>query len=160
MSKKINDEELNKRRAENIATKQSDAAEAMTVADRLTRRAKAQTVELTLSDDEGNIIIAMRQPTRREMDDLQKLQKELQDEKTQDNANKRLCKMLDSLCIDDSLDYDFWMAGNYGMDDLIAIVQKLFESLVEQVRSAQSFRQDGNGTGLIPTMHKTREVST
>ena len=47
---------------------------------------------------------------------------------------------LGDLCLDESLDYDFWMTGDYGMGDLISIVQKLFESLVVQVKAAQTFR--------------------
>lgn len=159
MSEKKVDPELTERKEQRIVTEQVGAAVAMSVADRLTRRAKAQTVDLTLSDGVGDFIITMRQPTRREMDDLQKLQNDIQDVNTQDEANKSLCGMLDSLCIDDSLNYDFWMSGNYSMNDLITLVQKLFESLVKQVKSAQSFRKDGDGPGTIPTMHKTREVS-
>lgn len=142
MSKKINDQELTQRRDDHIAKEQADAAVAMSIADRLTRRAKAQTVDLSLSDDVGDFIITLRQPTRKEMDELQELQKDIQDKDMQLEANKTLCEMLDSLCIDDSLNYDFWMAGNYSVTDLIIIIQKLFELLVEQVKTAQSFRAE------------------
>lgn len=142
MSKKINDQELTKRRDDHIAKDQADAVVAMSIADRLTRRAKAQTVDLSLSDVVGDFIITLRQPTRKEMDELQELQKDIQDKNMQLEANRTLCEMLDSLCIDDSLNYDFWMAGNYSVTDLIIIIQKLFESLVEQVKTAQSFRAE------------------
>jgi len=119
-----------------------ETAAGLTIAERLTRRAKAQTTELALNDEGGEFIISMRQPTRAEMEELQRTRDELKTEGTQDEANKRLSTMLGDLCTDTSLDYEFWMDGNYGMTDLIDIVDKLFESIVERVKAAQSFRKD------------------
>ena len=138
--KTVEDPEIAKRKGKRIAKKAAEDAAGLTIADRLTRRAKAQTVSLDLKDDDGEFSIVMRQPTRAEMDELNRLQEAIKEESTQDEANDRLCIMLDQLCIDGSLDYQFWMDGNYSMGDLIAIVQKLFESLVERVKAAQSFR--------------------
>ena len=118
----------------------AENAAGLTIADRLTRRAKAQTVELSLKDEGGDFSISMRQPTRAEMEYLQKTRDEMTVESKQDEANERLSTKLGDLCIDDSLDYDFWMAGNYDMIDLMDLVDKLFESLVERVKAAQSFR--------------------
>jgi hypothetical protein len=122
--------------------KAAEDAAGLTIAERLTRRAKAQTVELTLEDEGGEFGIEMRQPTRAEMDDLQKMRAAIQEEGTQDEANERLCMILDDLCIDSSLDFEFWIAGNYDMIDMIDIVNKLFESLVVRVKEAQTFRED------------------
>ena len=137
-----NDPGIAKRRKTRQVKKAAETAAGFTIAERLTRRAKEQTVSLELSDHEGDFEIVMRQPTRAEMEELQKLQVAIQDEAAQDDANDRLCYMLEALCIDDSLDYTFWMEGDYSMADMIEIVQKLFESLVERVRAAQSFRKD------------------
>ena len=137
-----NDPGIAKRRKTRQVKKAAETAAGLTIAERLTRRAKEQTVSLELSDHEGDFWIVMRQPTRAEMDDLQKLQLAIQDEDAQDDANDRLCVMLEALCLDDSLDYEFWMDGNYSMADMIEIIQKLFESLVARVKAAQSFRKD------------------
>ena len=134
------DPNIAERRQERQVTQAVETAAGLTIADRLTRRAKAQTVELSLKDEGGDFSISMRQPTRAEMEDLQRTRDELKTEGTQDEANKRLSAMLGDLCTDTSLDYEFWMAGNYGMTDLIDIVDKLFESIVERVKAAQSFR--------------------
>ena len=158
MSEKIVDSELTGRKEQRIVTEQADAAVAMSVADRLTRRAKVQTVQISLEDDLGEFIIEMQQPMRREMDELQKLQTQIQNEKTQVKANKSLCQILGKLSIDDSLDYEFWMTGAYNMNDLISIIQKLFESLVEQVKAAQSFRQDAGGAGSVPDVRLSGET--
>lgn len=136
------DPKIAERRHGRQVKKAAENAAGLTIAERLTRRAKAQTVELLLEDEGGEFTIVMRQPTRAEMDELQRMQLAIQEEGTQDEANDRLCVLLDQLCIDGSLDYQFWMDGNYGMGDLIAIVQKLFESLVVQVKAAQTFRSD------------------
>lgn len=122
--------------------KAAETAAGLTIAERLTRRAKVQTVRLEMQDEDGDFAIVMQQPTRAEMDNLQKMQIAIQEEGTQDEANEQLCTMLAHLCVAPSLDYAFWMTGNYSMTDLIAIVQKLFESLVVQVKAAQSFRKD------------------
>ena len=136
------DPEIAQRRNAVQVKKAVETAAGLTIAERLTRRAKAQTVELTLEDEGGAFGIEMRQPTRAEMDDLQKLQVAIQEEGSQDEANERLCKMLEDLCLDESLDYRFWMAGDYDMIDMIDIINKLFESLVVRVKAAQTFRKD------------------
>ena len=138
--KTVEDPEIAKRKGKRIKKKVAEDAAGLTIADRLTRRAKAQTVRLEMQDEDGDFAIVMQQPTRAEMDDLQKMQLAIQKEGTQEEANERLCVMLAHLCVAPSLDYQFWMAGDYSMEDLIAIVQKLFESLVERVKAAQSFR--------------------
>lgn len=136
------DPNIAKRRQGRQVKQAAENAAGLTIAERLTRRAKAQTVELMLEDEGGEFGIEMRQPTRAEMDDLQKMRAAIQEEGSQDEANDRLCRTLEDLCLDESLDYQFWMAGNYDMIDMIDIVNKLFESLVVRVKSAQSFRSD------------------
>jgi hypothetical protein len=134
--------ELTRKHRERQVKNAADDAVGLTVAERLTRRAKAQTVELPMMDEDGDFSIIMRQPTRAEMEELQRLQAGIQDESAQDDANERMCEVLGDLCIDDSLDTEFWQDGDYSMIDLFAVVQKLFEVLVEQVKAAQSFRAD------------------
>lgn len=136
------DPKIAERRHERQVKKAAETAVGLTIAERLTRRANAKTIELPMIDEDGVFSIVMRQPTRVEMEDLQKAQEELQNEKSQDAANDRLCMMLDRLCIDESLDYQYWMDGNYDMVDLIDLVNTLFGSLVERVKAARSFRTD------------------
>ena len=134
------DPKIAERRQGRQVKQAAETAAGLTIADRLTRRVKEKTVELRMAGADGDFVIVMRRPMRAEMEALQKSQVEIQDERTQEEANDRMCVMLESLCIDDSLDHEFWMAGNYDMVDLINIVDKLFESLVERVKEAQTFR--------------------
>lgn len=134
--------DISRRHQERQAKKAAENAAGLTIAERLTRRAKAIVVELRMYDEDGDFSIVMRQPTRAEMEELQRIQAGIQDETAQDDANERMCEVLGDLCLDDSLDTEFWRDGNYSMIDLFAVVQKLFEVLVEQVKSAQTFRND------------------
>lgn len=136
------DPKIAERRHERQVKKAAETAVGLTIAERLTRRANAKTIELPMIDEDGVFSIVMRQPTRVEMEDLQRAQEELQNEKSQDAANDRLCVMIARLCIDESLDYQYWMDGNYDMVDLIDLVNTLFGSLVERVKAARSFRTD------------------
>lgn len=136
------DPKITERKRGRQVKKAAENAVGLTIAERLTRRAKAQTVELTLEDEGGEFGIKMRQPTRAEMDDLQKMRVAIQEEDSQEEANAKLSVMLGDLCIDRSLDYKFWMAGDYDMIDMIDIINKLFESLVVRVKAAQTFRSD------------------
>ena len=121
---------------------ETETAAGLTIADRLTRRAKAQTVELAMSDEDGEFKIIMRQPTRAEMEEMQRMQELITQEDTYDEANDTLCGTLSDLCLDDSLDYEFWQNGNYSMSDLMDVVNKLFESIAVRVKAAQSFRKN------------------
>lgn len=133
---------IEERRQNRQAKEAEEQAIGLTIAERLTRRAKAQTVELVMQDEDGDFAITMRQPTRAEMEDMQKMQELIMQESTQDEANDQLCATLSDLCIDDSLNYEFWRGGNYSMNDLMDIVNKLFESIVVRVKEARSFRNN------------------
>ncbi len=132
--------DIERRRSERLAKDAAAHAEGLTVAERLTRRAKEQIVELKLTDEGGEFIICMRQPTRAEMESLQSTQEAIKNDSTYDEANDELCTMLAHLCTDESLTYEFWHEGAYSMADLIEIITKLFASLVGRVKAAQSFR--------------------
>jgi len=116
---------ITERKQKRMETTVAETAAGLTIAERLTRRAKERTVSLELSDHEGDFEITMRQPTRAEMDGLQKMQIAIQNESTQDEANDRLCVSLGDLCLDESLDYEFWMAGNYSMQGLFQLCVEL-----------------------------------
>lgn len=153
------DAELNERRRKRLADKAEADAAAMTVAERLTRRAKSKTVALTLSDLEGDFIINMRQPTRAELDRLLKYQTAIQKPDEQEDANKKMCFMIGDLCTDDSLNAEFWESGDYAIDDLVTIIQKLFENFVTIIKEAESFRPNRTRARPTPDVRAPGEVS-
>lgn len=155
---KIQDPELVKRVADRKEQEAAETAAGLTVAERLTRRAKNKTIDLPLSDEDGDYIIAMRQPTRRELDELLQYQEAIQKPAEHDAANKGMCDMLADLCIDSSLNSEYWMRGDYNIDDLVLIVQKLFEHFANVIKEAGFFRSNRTGTRAAPDVRVSGEA--
>ena len=59
-------------------------------------------------------------------------------------------QLMADLCVDESLDIDYWNNGNYSIADMFELIGKLFEGFVERAKEVQSFRKDGHGAGPIP----------
>lgn len=154
------DQTLTERRNKRLSEKAADDAAALTVAERLTRRAKSKTVNLTLSDADGDFVIDMRQPTRKELDELLKYQTAIQKPDEQEDANEKMCLMIGDLCTDESLNAEFWGGGDYAIDDLVTIIQKLFEGFVKVVKEAESFRSNRNGARSTPDVRVSGETTS
>ena len=131
---------VSQRRKKKNADKAVETAKSLSIADRLTRRGKEKTVSIDMSDEAGDYAIVCRQPSRTEMDFIIRLQHEMQSADTQVKANAQLSEMLADLCEDESLDVEFWLAGNYALGDLVAIVGRMFAAIADEVKTAQSFR--------------------
>jgi hypothetical protein len=152
---------ISSRRKQILEEHENQKLENLTIAERLTRRAQRKTTSITLEDDEGTFTIEMFQPTRKELDELLKCQADLQNVKTQEKAYETLYNLLAELCRDDTLDYDFWKEGAYGLTDLMDIINTLFGNVLtkyQEIQQAQSFRKNGDGTGTVPAMLQDGEV--
>jgi len=139
---KVEDPKINERKKIRTSKKEVSVAVDMTIADRLTRRARQQTIRINMSDNLGDFDIEIQQPTRQQLDDLLKFQLDIQNPDKQVEANKKLYAILGTICIDESLDSDYWEAGDYSVNDLIDIIDRLFETFLQRFRDVQSFRQD------------------
>lgn len=137
------DPEIGKRKTARKTKEAAEAAAGLTIADRLTRRARTQTVDLLFEDEDGEFTIVLKAPTRKELDVLIVLQLDLQKLDMQEAASEALFHMLDDLSIDESLDYAYWKEGDYSMDDFIQIFAKLFTAIADQVQEVQTFRENG-----------------
>lgn len=137
------DPEIGKRKTARKTKEAAESAVGLTIADRLTRRARTQTVELPYEDEDGEFSIVLRTPTRKELDSLLVIQTNLQKVDTQDAAGEKLCYMLDDLAIDSSLNYAYWKEGDYSMDDFIQIFAKIYTAIADQVQEVQTFRENG-----------------
>lgn len=135
------DPDIQKRKTNRLQKQAMENAKGATIADRLTRHAATQMVNLTFTDNEGDFIIELRSPTRKELDKLLKLQNALQDTEKQEKSSIELYTLLDDLCQDPSLDFDFWNEGNYSMEDFIQVFTKLFQEYTDQVEEVENFRQ-------------------
>lgn len=136
------DPNITKRKTARKSKEAAETAAGLTIADRLTRRARTQTVELSYEDEDGEFSVVLRTPTRKELDMLLIIQTNLQKVGTQDAAGEKLCHMLDDLAIDSSLNYAYWKEGDYSMDDFIQIFAKIYTAIADQVQEVQTFREN------------------
>jgi len=132
---------ISEKRKEILKEREADKQKQLTIAERLTRRAKQLATKITLSDDIGEFEIEMRQPTRKQLDELLKLKQEIQQIETQEEANKKLYSLLADLCLDDSLDFEYWEKGDYALADLLDILNKPFDDVLTRYNEVKSFRK-------------------
>ena len=140
-SKQVEDKDLEKRRKNrqrNLARKQKSD---LTIADRLTLSALERTQDVPFKDSHGEFVVKMHTPLRSEYDEIVRLQGELRsgDPERIEKAADSFFRMLASLCVDDSLNYEFWKNGAYDPMDMIRLMDALTSEMVEKVAEAQSF---------------------
>ena len=131
---------VSQRRKRKNADKAVETAKGLSIADRLTRRCKEKTVSIPMSDQDGEYAIVCRQATRAEMDIILRLEDKIKKVETQDEASADLSKLLGELCEDETLDADFWNAGNYSVGDMFAIIAGMVNDMAEEVKKAKGFR--------------------
>lgn len=154
------DVKITERKKERLAKQAVENASAMTIADRLTRRAMQQLTRIVLCDDLGEFVIDLRQPTRKELDELLKFQKDVQNPAKEAEASAKLYEILGCLCIDKSLNVEYWVRGDYSLSDLMDIINKLFSGFVERFQEVQKFRKDGSGARIVPDVRVFEQVTT
>ena len=141
-NKQTEDEDLEKRRKNrqrDLARKQKKD---LTIADRLTLSALERIKDVPFEDSHGEFIVKMHTPLRNEYDEIVRLQDELKsgEPKRIETASETFFRMLGSLCVDDSLNYEFWKNGAYDPMDMIRLMDALTSEMIEKVAEAQSFR--------------------
>lgn len=123
-------------------------AEGLSIAQRLTRRAKSETIKIPFKDDLGEFFIEVRLPTSAEMDELLNFEKAVgaaqasKDPEAQAEAGAKLYKMLADLAVDPSLDEEFFKGGGFLASDLSQIIKEIFLEEEKRIKKVSSFRQD------------------
>jgi len=138
-----------------IAAKKVENAEAeikdMTVAERLTRRGLAQsTVSIDIGDDDAPEYIEVMLPATAEIDFLTTLQVRLEAVKTLEDYNANMseaAEILGRLCIDPSLDADFWRSGLFPIEVLYGLIKELTAAAIDRIKSARAFRSKTKRAG-------------
>jgi hypothetical protein len=144
MSGKTPTEQLRESRVEKAA----ENAVGLTIAERLTRRAKANTTVIQLLPDaEGDIFVEMHLPTWDDTCELTQIDVMM----TTKSGRMKLAKVMHGLCATDELDLAFlafWKSGAIGLVDMRLIVEGLLAAAAaaikstEEVQKAQTFRKD------------------
>lgn len=136
--------ELQARRAARLKALAAKKAEALSIADRLTRRALERTIDLKFTDSEGEFEVKVHVPLTDEFNYLIKLISGYNPKITGEQADQltdELYQLFAHLCVDDSLNYEFWKEGAYDAGDFYLILQQLVDKTAGFVTQAQSFRK-------------------
>ena len=137
------DSNLEKRRRERLRKLARKQVNELSVAERLTLRALERVIAVSFEDSHGEFAVKMHVPLRNEFDEIVRLQEELKSKEPGriEKAGIAFFKIIASLCIDDSLDYEFWQNGAYDAMDMIHLIEGLTSEMAEKVQEAQSFRK-------------------
>jgi len=136
----INLEKRREARLRKLARKQKSE---LTIAERLTLSALERICDVPFKDRHGEFVVKMHTPLRSEYDEIVRLQGELKSGAPEriEKASNTFFRMFDALCVDDSLDYEFWKTGAYDPMDMIRLMDALTSEMTEKVQEAQSFRK-------------------
>lgn len=114
----------------------------MTIAERIKLRTYNQRFTIPLRDGKNIIKIEMRMWTKRDMVLFDKTFPYM-DEPTKrgEEAFKFICEFLDRVCIDESLDFEFWSSGNWGLQTFYELRHHMQEAIAKAVVDARDFRK-------------------
>lgn len=132
------DPTIEKRRQQRQQKKAVENAAAATIADRLTNRAKTQTVNVPMQDDAGDLNIPMHIPSVGDTYDLTQFEDMMQDQE----GRERMATMMTDLSVDPSMDYDFWLNGSIGLLDLRLLIEGLTSASLQRMKEVKSFRKE------------------
>ena len=137
------DVNLEKRRKERLRKLARKQVNELSIAERLTLSALERVINIPFKDRHGKFIVKMHAPLRDEFDEVVRLQGEIRSGnlKRIEKASNEFFQMLASLCIDDSLNYEYWKKGTYDAMDMIRLIEAITSEMTEKVQEAQSFRK-------------------
>jgi hypothetical protein len=139
----VRDPAIHQRRAERLKQIAAQDAQNLTIAQRLTKRALERELEIPMTDSAGEFFIKLHIPTRDEFDQILALMPLIGNKAAPKEALKAVdefYRLLEVLCVDKSLNYEFWKEGAYDTTDFFAVLMKLMEDLTKLRGEAQSFR--------------------
>lgn len=114
----------------------------MTTAERIKLRTYNQRFIIPLRDGKDVIKIEMRMWTKRDMVLFDQTFPYM-DEPTKrgEEAFKFVCEFLDRVCIDESLNFEFWSDGNWGLQTFYELRHTMQEAIAKAVVDARDFRK-------------------
>lgn len=136
------DPEITARIQKRQVTQEAETASGLTIAERLTRRAKAQTVTVTLlPDEDGEIPVDMQIPSWGLTCELTQMESMMATRK----GHLRIAEIMSALCQTPGLDIEFWKSGAIGLTDMRHLIEGLTSEslkLTQRAQEARSFRND------------------
>ena len=137
------DPNLEKRRKDRLRDLARKQVKELSIAERLTLSALERVINIPFKDSHGEFTVKMHVPLRNEFDEIVRLQEEIKsgNDKRIEKASDTFFRIIASLCIDDSLNYEYWKDGAYDAMDMIHLVECLTSEMAKKVQEAQSFRK-------------------
>jgi hypothetical protein len=133
---------MHKKKAELEASKWSD----LSIADRLTIRALEQKITVPFESEQGIIDVELRLPNLAEFDFLSTFEIRWKnylskgDGKEALNLSDEMFKIMESLCIDESLNEEFFRAGYISATDFTQLVKEVLVEHRKRSDEVKSFR--------------------
>lgn len=143
----IDKPELQARADNKVIQEAEQAAENLSIAQRLTRRAKQETIIIPFQDDIGTFDIEVRLPTAAEMDYINEIQERIakagkeNNRAAADEASLLLYQKMEEITIDPSLTVEFFKSGNFISSDFGQIIKEILLEEQRRVSSIASFRK-------------------
>lgn len=120
-------------------------ADGLTIAQRLTRRSRTETIFIPFTDDLGEFFVEVRLPTSAELDGLMQFEKTISAKKDDpgavDAASELLYQQLADLTTDPSLDKEFFRSGGFLASDLSQIIKEIMLEEEKRITRVSSFRK-------------------
>ena len=130
------DPEIGQRKTARKVKEAKEVSVGLTIADRLTNRAKEEVTNIPMHDQKGDFTIPMYLPTWGATCDLTQIETMMVDTK----GRERMASLMAELSADPSLDYAFWLSGTIGIVDMRLIIEGLTTATTDRVREVKSFR--------------------
>ena len=132
----IDDPEIAERKVKRETKKAEDQHFAATMAERLTQRGQAKTVDVVLTDPDGDLVIPMRLPTWRITCELTQIEVMMVNK----TGRKKLAKIMTDLSADSSMNEEFWNGETIGLVDMKLLIEGLTEASTKRMKEAKQFR--------------------
>lgn len=149
MSNTKEDPALNKRRKARKDTEAKETAADLSIAERLTRASKTDSIIVHMNDEDGEFEIELREPLISERVLVQRMLSGFGGQsEAQEQAEADLAELLATHSIDPSLDTAFWLRAEFTPTRLQNILMTLLGLSEDRIRAAQeviaaqSFRKD------------------
>ena len=133
---KGDDSEIGARMLARKVKEEAEVSTGLTIAARLTNNAKLQTVDIKMKDGAGDFNIPMHLPSWGETCELTQIETMMVNMK----GRKRMAELMEGLCVDPSLDYNFWLDGSIGLIDMRLLIEGLTTAASERIKEVKSFR--------------------
>ena len=130
------DPDITERKTARKVKEAAEVAVGLTIADRLTNRAKLQIVDIPMKDETGDFNIPMHLPSWGETCELTQIETMMIDMK----GRKHMATLMDNLSADPSLNYDFWLNGSIGIVDMRLLIEGLTKATQQRIKEVKSFR--------------------